>query len=236
MGQPSIGLVRATGLTLVALAVAVGVALVGISTVTTDVPFGQLLVEIAQDTGYTVGMAAAIAAGAMIAIAGGLLYSVLRWWDPALAMVGAIGFALAGLVLAGVGTAGLALGDSAAAMLLVTSPQEAAALATSAVPLAQLIDKGWYVGATTFLPMGLGAFGLVVARSGMMPRALGAVAIAIAALLPFAWANDSVATAGAGATIAWLVAIGSWVIVQGVRQSPMVTVAAPDFEQALTAN
>ena len=224
---------QVAGVGLIAFSVATGISLFGILSVDTDMPFGQLLAGIATDTGYSVGMAAMIAAGAASAAAGGLLYSALRAQDQTLAMLGALGFALMGMVMFAVGTAGLVLRDSAIAMVSATSPEAAAAAAGAAVPIAQLIDKGWDTGVTTFLPMGFAAFGLLLVRARVAHPVFGWSAMAIAAALPFAWVSDIVGLGAAFGALAWLVVFGAWMAAQRTPSSARTGTAAQEPVPAL---
>ena len=184
-----------------------------------------------QDRQYLALVVLHVSSVLILALAAAL-YLAFRPFDPALAPVGAVCLVALGFTYILANVAGGVLANIAeeyhpapAAQIGIPGVNAPVLVIARAVTMLQVF--AWYVGAFTFLPLSLLAFGAIISRSGALPRWLGWLAIAAGIVMPTLWLSQHpfeieafyltglIGTIGA---LVWLLATGTLLMARGTRE------------------
>ncbi len=157
-------------------------------------------------------------------------YLAFRPYGQALALMGSVGLVALAVALA-VANIGGAILAGFADEYETASVVKADAIVSNARTIALLSFLAWFDGLFTFLPMTLLALGVLIVRSGALPRGLGWLAVVASVVMPSIWLIQDplyidafwvVGMIAGMAAMAWLLIVGVWLLVVGTRKGAMV--------------
>ena len=153
---------------------------------------------------------------------GGLFYLMFQSRSRYLALFGLLGFFATGIMWMMIDIPALAI-YSVAKEYVVTSGANANALANSAALLSLWGSYSDPI-VCTFYGIGLLAFGFLIARSRVVPRPLGWLAMLGGALMLITWYNCFegyiISEAAYYVTEFWYLPTGLWLLLRGIREAP----------------
>ena len=228
-----IGISRVTGLLLIALIPALILSTSVIDSLDTyERDFREAFEGIADDpVQIRIGVAFTIAASLLSVALAGALYLRLSPHHKALALFGALGFLVTGVLLMLAGIWGIALDRMAGEFDKAHDLSRATSLTDSAQPLAFMIESAIFPALLVTLPLSLIVFGSLIARAGGAPRWLGWMGVTFSSIMTLsvllAWLIDAFwfigMIAGIG-VLGWFAITGVWMLLWGTRD---VAVSSP---------
>lgn len=184
----------------------------------------EILMKIADDSGrFATAIIFDIASNLLFIPLAAALYLVFRSHDRNLALLGSVGFlAAAGLWLTG-DMIMIALQTLAQDYAAATGVQAAAVL-ISARPIGLMLDAAFVMGGTG-LALGVLSYGLLVIRTGAVPKWMGIFGVIGGVVAPFGWLlfveTDLQNIGFIGAMIGLFFALlsGGWLVLKGSNEA-----------------
>ena len=184
----------------------------------------KILMDIAGDSGLFATFIILDLASNLLGIAGAAaLYLVFRSHDRNLALLGSVGFLAASVILLTGDMIMIAL-ESLAKDYAAATGAGAAAVLLSVRPIGLMVDSVFVMGGTG-LALGFLSYGLLVLRTGAVPKWIGYVGILGGIVIPFGWLlfvdSDLQAIGFIGTAIGLLFSLltGGWLVWKGSKEA-----------------
>ena len=208
----------------IVVAVVVSLAVVPVGNETFREDTAKILMDIAGDSGlFATFIVLDLASNLLGIAAAAALYLVFRSHDRNLALLGSAGFLAASVIFLTGDMMMIAL-ESLAKDYAAATGLQAAAVLLSVRPIGLMVDSVFVMGGTG-LALGFLSYGLLVLRTGAVPKWIGYVGILGGIVIPFGWLlfvdTDLQAIAFIGTAIGLLFSLltGGWLVWKGSKEA-----------------